>query len=118
MTKALLSVRETARLLGVHENTVRNWQQRGLLRAVRLPSGVRRFEPAEVERLRAEMFAPAVAQPAARGLTRRRLRPNVAAGELRRAYVDSTPAERLRETAELSLAVTTLAGYGARRRDG
>jgi len=34
-TATMLSVRETARRLGVHENTVRNWQKRGLIRAVR-----------------------------------------------------------------------------------
>ena len=66
-TKELLNVRDTARLLGVHENTIRNWQSRGVLRAVRLPgSGYRRFSAADVERLRAEMFeqlAPAVEGP-------------------------------------------------------
>jgi len=62
-----LSVRETARRLGVHENTVRNWESRGLLRAVHLPgSGFRRFAVEDVERLRAEMFeqlAPATEGP-------------------------------------------------------
>jgi excisionase family DNA binding protein len=59
----LLSVRETARRLGVHENTVRNWTERGILHAVRLPhSGYRRFDAAEVERLAHEMrFAAAPA---------------------------------------------------------
>jgi excisionase family DNA binding protein len=65
-----LNVRETAHRLGVHENTVRNWAERGLLHAVRLPgSGYRRFDMAEVERLRAEMFAepaPAVEGPVIR----------------------------------------------------
>jgi excisionase family DNA binding protein len=65
-----LSVRETARRLGVHENTVRNWEERGFLRAVRLPgSGYRRFDLAEVERLRTEMLAdlpPAVEGPVIR----------------------------------------------------
>lgn len=65
-----LSVRETARRLGVHENTVRNWEERGLLRAVKLPaSGYRRFDLAEVERLRNEMvndLAPAVEGPVIR----------------------------------------------------
>jgi hypothetical protein len=66
-TKELLNVRDTARMLGVHENTVRNWETRGLLRAVHLPgSGFRRFAPQDVERLRAEMFeqlAPATEGP-------------------------------------------------------
>ncbi len=56
-TKEFLNVRDTARALGVHENTVRNWESRGLLRAVRLPgSGFRRFAVQDVERLHAEMF--------------------------------------------------------------
>jgi len=62
-----LNVRDTARTLGVHENTVRNWESRGLLRAVHLPgSGFRRFAVQDVERLRAEMFAqlaPATERP-------------------------------------------------------
>lgn len=56
-TRELLNVRQTAQALGVHENTVRNWEARGLLRAVRLPgSGFRRFASKDVEHLRAEMF--------------------------------------------------------------
>jgi hypothetical protein len=66
-TRELLNVRDTARALGVHENTVRNWEERGLLRAVRLPgSGFRRFAAADIERLHAEMFehfAPASEGP-------------------------------------------------------
>ena len=66
-TRELLNVRDTARMLGVHENTVRNWAERGILRAVHLPgSGYRRFAAADVERLRAEMFeqlAPATDGP-------------------------------------------------------
>ena len=70
-----LNVRETARRLGVHENTVRNWEEKGLLRASKLPgSGYRRFDQAEIERLRTEMLtqlAPAeegpVLRPARKG---------------------------------------------------
>jgi hypothetical protein len=66
-TRELLNVRGTARALGVHENTVRNWEARGLLRAVRLPgSGFRRFAVEDVERLRPEMFdqvAPPIEGP-------------------------------------------------------
>jgi excisionase family DNA binding protein len=51
-----LNVRDTAARLGVHENTVRNWADRGLLRPLRLPgSGYRRFDVAEVDRLADEM---------------------------------------------------------------
>ncbi|MCW3050225.1 MAG: MerR family transcriptional regulator [Solirubrobacterales bacterium] len=53
----LMQVREAARVLGVHENTLRRWEQRGLIQAVRLPSGVRRFRPEDIEHLRERMFS-------------------------------------------------------------
>jgi hypothetical protein len=66
-TRELLNVRDTARALGVHENTIRNWESRGLLRAVHLPgSGFRRFAAQDVERMRAEMFEQLA--PATEGL--------------------------------------------------
>lgn len=52
---ALLGVREAARRLGVHENTLRRWEQSGFIRAVKLPTGVRRFREEDVERLHHEM---------------------------------------------------------------
>lgn len=53
----LLNVRTTAEALGVHENTIRNWEKSGQLRGVKLPgSGFRRFPREEVERMRREMF--------------------------------------------------------------
>ncbi len=58
MAARMLTVRAVAREFGVHENTVRNWEARGALKAVRLPvSGYRRFDLAEVERMKREMFA-------------------------------------------------------------
>jgi excisionase family DNA binding protein len=51
----LLGVREAARRLGVHENTLRRWEQAGLIRAVKLPTGVRRFREEDVERLYEDM---------------------------------------------------------------
>jgi hypothetical protein len=66
-TRELLNVRDTARALGVHENTVRNWEERGILRAARLPgSGYRRFAVQDVKRLRTKTFeqlAPATEGP-------------------------------------------------------
>lgn len=79
MVQKLLSVRETAKRLGVHENTVRNWERRGILRAVRLPgSGFRRFDPEQVDRMWKEMttgLAPAETGPvvAPRGPVRGRI---------------------------------------------
>lgn len=65
-----LSVRDTARKLGVHENTVRNWESKGILHAAKLPgSGYRRFDAAEVARLHSEMvngLAPAAEGPVIR----------------------------------------------------
>ena len=52
---SLLGVREAARRLGVHENTLRRWEKSGLIRAVKLPTGVRRFRAEDVERLHDEM---------------------------------------------------------------
>jgi excisionase family DNA binding protein len=72
----LLNVRETARELGVHENTVRNLEQRGELRAVRLPgSGFRRFRKEDIDRMRREMlsqFAPDTPMPAERRRPKKR----------------------------------------------
>lgn len=56
MPQELMQVRAAARYLGVHENTVRRWEEAGLIRAIRLPSGVRRFRRDDVERLRAGIY--------------------------------------------------------------
>lgn len=53
---ALLQVREAAKRLGVHENTLRRWEQTGYIAAVRLPSGVRRFRAEDIEVMHARMF--------------------------------------------------------------
>jgi excisionase family DNA binding protein len=66
-TKEFMNVRETAEQLGVHENTIRNWHERGQLQAIKLPgSGFRRFPREEVERMRREMlgsYAPTTEIP-------------------------------------------------------
>jgi len=52
-----------AKRLGVHENTVRNWIDRGLLDGYMTPTGRRRLRLTSVERLEREMFgfpSPAV----------------------------------------------------------
>ena len=57
-TTEFLNVRQTANELGVHENTVRNLESRGKLKAIRLPgSGFRRFLKEDVDRMRREMWA-------------------------------------------------------------
>lgn len=52
----LMQVREAAGALGVSENTIRRWTDRGLIPAVRLPSGVRRFRRADIEAAQARMY--------------------------------------------------------------
>lgn len=117
-----------ARALGISTTALERWVDAGKLPPVRRPGG--REEVAaealldvaeEVVRLREAgvtrgLVAEALRRLEQRGLPRRRLRPNEPARELRAAFRETTPAERLRGTAELSLAATTLAGYGARRR--
>jgi excisionase family DNA binding protein len=66
MTQELMQVRAAARHLGVHENTVRRWEEAGLIRAIRLPSGVRRFRRDDIERIRTSMYEDAGFEPAAR----------------------------------------------------
>ena len=56
MSVGYLQVRQAAERLGVHENTVRRWEQVGWIHAIRLPSGVRRFRPEDVERLRQKIY--------------------------------------------------------------
>lgn len=63
-----LGVREAAKVLGVHENTVRNYAKKGLLVPSRvLPgSGFVRFNRAAVQAMRDEMwsqFAPDTPMP-------------------------------------------------------
>ena len=53
----MIPLREAAQRLGVHENTVRNWIDRGVIVGMRLPTGTRRLPVVEVERLEREMFA-------------------------------------------------------------
>ena len=67
-TTEFLNVRDTAKTLGIHENTVRNLEKKGELKAVRLPgSGFRRFRKEDIERMRGRMwsqFAPDTPLPA------------------------------------------------------
>jgi DNA-binding transcriptional MerR regulator len=61
-----VTLRHASLQLGVHEQTLRSWEKRGLIRMVRLPgSGYRRVPVAEVERLRNEMSS-AQGRPAVR----------------------------------------------------
>lgn len=82
-TTEFLNVRRAAHELGVHENTIRNWEEKGILHGIRLPgSGFRRFPKEEIERMRREMFegyAPPVELPAE---TRKNVRGHVVDGDV------------------------------------
>ena len=54
----MLTVREVARLLHIHSNTVRRWSNRGILRAYRITHrGDRRFRREDIARFLAELNA-------------------------------------------------------------
>ncbi|MFN8486200.1 MAG: MerR family DNA-binding transcriptional regulator [Caldilineaceae bacterium] len=55
-----LTLKRAAQILGVHEQTLRSWERKGLMRMAHLPkSGYRRVPMEEVERLQATMLADA-----------------------------------------------------------
>lgn len=54
--RGALGVRDSAELLDVHENTLRRWEKKGLIKAVKLPTGVRRFRLDDIKQMRREMW--------------------------------------------------------------
>ena len=53
-----LTLKKATQQLGVHEQTLRSWERRGLIRMARLPqSGYRRVPEGEVRRLQKAMMA-------------------------------------------------------------
>jgi excisionase family DNA binding protein len=63
MSIAHIPIRTAAQRLGVHENTIRNWIDKGVLAATRLPSGVRRIKAADVEKLETQIFSAPTSFP-------------------------------------------------------
>ncbi|MDK2887773.1 MAG: putative resolvase [Thermoanaerobacter sp.] len=47
----LLTISKAAKKLGVHPDSLRNWEKRGLIKPVRLPGGQRRYSMDELNRL-------------------------------------------------------------------
>jgi len=63
LVPSTIPIADAAQRLGVHENTVRNWIDQGLLDGYRTPTGRRKLRLDSVERLEREMFgvpSPAV----------------------------------------------------------
>ena len=63
--RRLLSISEAADRLGVHQKTLRAWADRGLIAHIRTPTGYRRFDPDDIDRLLAEMRVEADVKTAA-----------------------------------------------------
>ncbi len=53
--RRLLTISQAAARLEVHPDTLRAWADKGLVPVIRTPTGYRRFEPQEIERVRTEM---------------------------------------------------------------
>ncbi|WP_072866234.1 IS607 family transposase, partial [Desulforamulus hydrothermalis] len=47
----MLTISKAAKKLGVHPNSLRNWEKQGLIKPVRLPGGQRRYSMDELNRL-------------------------------------------------------------------
>jgi hypothetical protein len=121
--------RPAAAVLGVTVQALDRWIARGVLPVVRKPGSSRELIDSrtllalaeEVARLRESgqtrgLLAAAFRELERTGRLPRRLRPNESAHELREAYLNTTPRERLRDVVELSFAVGVLAGHGTATR--
>ena len=55
----LVGIKEASRLLGVCQDTLRDWDNKGFFPAVKTPGGQRRFRLSDVKRVQAEGFPKA-----------------------------------------------------------
>jgi len=119
---------QAAAVLGVTVTALDKWVARGRLPVIRRPGSSRREIDAdalvdlaeEVERLREGgrrrgLLAAAFERLEREGSLRVDTRPNQSARELREHYLRTSPADRLRETAELSRILAELVRRGRRR---
>lgn len=84
----LLTISKAAKKLGVHPNSLRNWEKRGLIKPGRLPGGQRRYSMDELNKLLQSGRLPdgrATAVLYARVSTKKQ----ADAGNLERSAVDS-----------------------------
>lgn len=56
MEEELLRPKDAARMLGISVKTLWVWQKKGIIRAVRLPTGKLRYPRSEVERIHKGMM--------------------------------------------------------------
>ena len=53
--RRLLTISQAAARLAVHPDTLRAWADKGIVPVIRTPTGYRRFDPSEIERVRVAM---------------------------------------------------------------
>jgi len=53
--RRLLTISEAAEILGVHQKTLRAWADKGLVAHMKTPTGYRRFDPDDIDRLQQDM---------------------------------------------------------------
>jgi excisionase family DNA binding protein len=58
-TAKLLTISQAAARIGVHQNTLRHWVDKGLVPVTMLPSGYRRFSVEQVEQIKRGMVPEA-----------------------------------------------------------
>ncbi len=114
--------RRAAALVGVSVQALERWVASGALPIVRVPGSSRQLIDAEAllvlagevmvlreQGERRGVVATALRRLQAEGRLPRKLRPNQSARELRQEYLQTLPAERLRQGVELSEFATSLA---------
>ncbi len=63
--RRLLTISEAADRLGVNQKTLRAWADKGLVAHIKTPTGYRRFDPVDIERLEQDMRVEAEGKIAA-----------------------------------------------------
>jgi excisionase family DNA binding protein len=53
--RRLLTISEAADRLGVNQKTLRSWADKGLVAHIKTPTGYRRFDPSDIDRLQQGM---------------------------------------------------------------
>lgn len=51
MIEKHFNINEVAEILGVHQNTLRNWEKRGIIKPARLPGGYRRYSTSDINKV-------------------------------------------------------------------
>lgn len=54
----MMTIAKAAKEIGVHQQTLRSWVDKGLVPCTRLPSGYRRFTDEQIAEIKQKMLAP------------------------------------------------------------